>query len=224
MDRLFEALITGLVSKPVAPVESPLDNLAKISELVKTLMPSGKESGRELDMYLRGREEGEKAGKALAALMSSGGDETQAIAQIGAPLIDLFKQQMERNNTPAPRADVRGAPHSQPPQLDMSPLWVQMLRPYKDLLLVRARAGKNPRVYAGSVVEDVPDHLLPRVAEALADRDFVGKFLSAFPEFNDSVELQQWVAEFVEEARELLRPDPDEIDGADGERAEVVNG
>jgi hypothetical protein len=210
MDRLFEALITGLVSKPAPVSASPLDDLTKVAELVKTLVPSGKGSDRELDMYLRGREEGEKSAKAMASLMAEGGDEGAAIAQLGGSLLDLLKQQKDAISANPRPESVAGAPqsHSQPP-LDVSPIWVQMLRPYKRDLLLRAQMGKNPRVYAGMVVEDLPDAALPRVAETVADRDFVAKFLAAFPEFNATVELQQWVAEMIEEVRELLKPDDD---------------
>jgi hypothetical protein len=221
MDRLFEALVTGLVTRPAPVVASPLEDMARIAELLKTMVPTSKGSDRELDMYLRGRAEGEKAAQQLAALANAGGDETAAIAQIGAPLIDLMKQTMERNASARP---AQVAPNAPPPQqqLDVSPFWVQMIRPYKRDLLARAQARKNARVYANMVVEDLPDALLPKVYETVSDPDFLAKFLAAFPEFNATVEMQQWVAEFIDEARELLGPESD--GGADDDMAEVANG
>jgi hypothetical protein len=224
LNRLMETMITAMIARPPAPVVSPLDDLSKIVGVVAKLIPqpeAGTE-GRALDLYIRGVEAGERQAKALAALVPSGSDsEGEALLKIGLPVVELIKQQMDMNRQTGgvgqvPQAAPGQAPRAPANEVDM-PWWAVALRPYVGDLLVRARAGRNPRVYADMVVEDMPEAAISQVATLIADRDFVRQFLAAYPMFNESVETQVWIGEFIEGMREAVA----EMESGD-EPAEVV--
>jgi hypothetical protein len=197
MQRLFETLLTALIAKPAAPVVSPLDDLSKILSVVGKLIPQdGGGETRALDMYLRGRSEGEQSAKALMSLQSVGDGDGEALLKIGMPLVEMAQKQMEMNRqNPAP---VQPPVAVQP--IDgadtVIPWWVAALRRYIPDLYARAQAGKTPSVYAAMVVEDMPDAALDRVKSLLNEPDFGARFLSAFPQFGESIETQKWIGDF----------------------------
>jgi hypothetical protein len=229
MQRLFETLLTALVAKPAAPVSSPLDDLVKLTTVLSGLNPPEKaQDGKFMDWYLRGRDEGERQATALAAVSQSGGadPDADALLKIGMPLVELAKQQMDINRQQpqvmVPAQRMAGAPAGPVNEVVDMPWWVVALRPYVRDLYDRARAGKNARVYADMVVEDMPDAALTRVADLVSDPDFRRQFLAVFPQFNETIELQQWVAEFLEGVREGVVEDDGSID--ESPAGEVVNG
>jgi hypothetical protein len=213
LDRLERMIQDSLK----APAVDPLDSLAKVVGVVAALLPkpdpsTNSSSSKDLlDMYFRGREEAGREAAKLASLAGASDGDGNALLQIGMPLVEMMKQQTEaarvaRENAP---------PHIVTPQTQgeaqvaVGPWWAMMLRPYIGDLYVRAKNGKNARVYADMVMEDVPDAAIPQIKELVADRDFPAKFLTVFPAFNETVELQQWVAEFVDEIREVVADDED---------------
>jgi hypothetical protein len=226
MQRLIETMITAFIAKPAAPVVSPLDDLSKIVGVVAKLIPSPESgnSDRALDMYLRGREEGERSAQAMAALAPAGEGDGQALLKIGLPLVEMAQKQMELNRqTPVQQVQPTGPVPPVEGAESVIPWWVAGLRPYVRDLLGRARAGKNPAVYADMVLEDMPENVLPKIAELLAEADFGARFLSAFPQFGESVEVQKWIAEFFVTIRDGIVDDDDDA-VPDPVAPEVVNG
>jgi hypothetical protein len=224
---LLERLLEGLVTRPQAAPENPLDNLVKMAEVMSKLVPkeSGNASEKSLDLYLRGLEHGRKQAETIAAIASSGG-EGDALLRIGLPLVELAKSQMDLNQRQAAAAPAVPPPlvpghNPQSEQVDM-PWWYLALRPYVGDLLKRAQMGKNARVYAAAVLEDMPDSVLPRISQLVADPDFMRQFCTVFPGFNETVELQAWVSAFIDEIRLSIVED-EELSELDAESA-VVSG
>jgi hypothetical protein len=233
MDRIERALEAALL-RPTTPATSPLDDLVKLTDVVSKLLPqdTGRGADRALDMYLRGRDEGEKTGRAIAAVAGGGDGEGDALLRIGLPLVEMAKQQMDlmKQNPAAASQPIRPTGDEM-----VIPGWVRALRPYVRDLLARARMGRDPAVYAAMIVEDMPDEALPEAAQLVGDPDFPRQFLSAFPDFNETVEMQHWVRELVAAIRaqvadamaELAADDAGEVGqvpAVDHDAQEVVNG
>jgi hypothetical protein len=155
----------------------------------------------------------------------AGDGDGAALLQIGMPLVELMKQHVETGKQQQVAGPVNQLPRPMAPgeETAVIPWWVLGLRPYVGDLLKRAQLGKNPAVYADMVVEDFPDHLLPRVAELLAQPDFGQQFLSVFPQFSETVEIQQWIGEFFAAVRDAVVEDADGGDDVVEPTGEVVS-
>jgi hypothetical protein len=216
LDRL-ERIVTEAIRGPAV---DPLDSLAKMVAVVATLMPKtepAKDTSPKdmLDMYFRGREEAAREHKQLAALAGAADGDGDALLKIGMPLVEMMRSQQDAARTAREVAPSAEPLHSQPgeAQVAVGPWWALVLRPYIGDLYVRAKAGKDARVYADMVMEDVPDAMVAQIKGLVADRDFPAKFLTVYPAFNETVELQQWVAAFVEEIRSVTSDEDDDAGG-----------
>jgi hypothetical protein len=197
------------------PVPQSIDTFAMFQQfatLMTTLVPPapapvGGGSAKELlDMYFRGREDGARD------VPPGDGGIKSTLMELGAPLLTLARENLELQKTrmgqPASAED-SGQPQG---VLDVSPDWVQLIRPFVGGLFERAQLGKNARVYAAALMEDLPEYALNIVDKAIAQRDFVDQFVAAYPQFGQTADLRKWVADFVDEAHILLSDED-----ADGE-------
>jgi hypothetical protein len=212
LDRIERMLLER--NAPAVPPADPIDMFTRMVAVVATLVPKPDTEPKAnhardmLDMYIRGREEATRDAKQLQALAATTDNDGSALLSIGVPLVELAKQQMALTQAGAVgRPTAPNVPQNGEVPVAVGPWWAHMLRPYINDLYIRAKAGKNPRVYADAVLEDLSDDMMPRVAELVADPDFPAKFLTVFSAFNETVELQQWISEFISEVRDVLSGD-----------------
>lgn len=230
VERKVDALIESLSRQGATqqPQSSDVFGMVRdVFSLVTTMMPprteapaaSGATAKELFDTYFRGREDGLKE-----ASRTGGSDVKDALVSIGAPLLSLARENLDmqrRNGANGTPADA--APPQSAEVADMSPKWALLVRPFVGGLFERARAGKNARVYANTLVEDLSDSQLELVAGPLASSDFVEQFCAAFPQFSQTPELRQWVADFVDEARTLLDLHGGDVAGDDTPNGEAAH-
>lgn len=182
----------------------------EFAEVMRTLAPTPAQAGgntaKELmDMYWRGRDEARQEGSGSTGFR-------EIISDFGAPLIAVARENLEMQRRAIPPMAPQSAPIPAPMPAptptsgvpDVAPPWVFVIRPYIEPLYNRAVAGKNARVYANTLVEDLPEGMVGMVSQLLESGDFVDQFIAAYPQFGETEQLRSWVGEFVEEARDLL--------------------
>ena len=207
-NQLLRTLLERQTAAPAAPTFGPQEMLTMftgVMSMVREITPSsggGGASAKELmDMYFRGKDDGLRD-----APVSDGGLKS-TLMDLGAPLLNIAQRNMAVREAELARASAAPvAPQQQIAEVpDVAPKWTYIVRGQIPALFQRAQAGKNPRVYANAMIEDLPEAALGAVYEAISQEDFVEQFVTQFPQFGQTAELREWIADFINEARESLR-------------------
>ncbi len=190
---------------------NPLDNLEKLTTIVKNLMPAPVAAG--------GMGAGEVFGivrdviglsKEMAPESSEGTPWGMIIDKAVEPAIGLIGQALaaQKAGSLPPGTippTIVASTDVQIPSMTGAPMWQVELAKIVPKLLARARAGKDPTLAADLFLEDAPGGALEQLRAFAADGNFVATVLAlAEQNFPEVGPVREWVAEFLAAVRDGL--------------------
>lgn len=192
---------------------NPLDNLEKLTTVMRNLMPPTPAGGASPNEILSFAREAVGFAKEMAP-EPTGGDGTPwglIIDKAVEPAIGLISQAL---------AAQKGAPEVSPgtippvmvastgveiPAMVGAPMWQLEIAKIVPRLLRRARDGKDPGLAAELFLEDAPGGVVEQLSQLAQDEQFVPTVLAlAEQHFPDVTPVRQWVADFLQAVRESL--------------------
>jgi hypothetical protein len=187
---------------------NPLDNLEKLTNIVRNLMPTAPAGGASPNEILSFAREAVGFAKEMAPEPSDGTPWGMIIDKAVEPAIGLIGQALAAQKVGTAPTIVEGETvpvAAEIPAMTGAPMWQVELAKIVPRLLRRARDGKDPGLAAELFLEDAPGGVVEQLAELAKEEQFVPTVLAlAEQNFPDVAPVRQWVADFLQAVKESL--------------------
>jgi hypothetical protein len=216
----LKGMLAGLTQAKGADAGNPLDNLEKLTTIVKNMMPptSGQLDPSAILGFAR-----EAVGFAKEMAPEPAGEVgvwDRILDRAVEPGIEVLKEALA-----AQKAGVLAGtemPMMGPGPVDPTPptttpgtggpMWQVELAKIVPRLLRRAREGKDPVLAAQLFLEDAPGGVVVELERLAGDPQFVPVVLDlAERNFPEVTAVREWVREFVQAVQEELTPEPEPV-------------
>jgi hypothetical protein len=208
----LKGMLAGMQTAKAGESGNPLDNLEKLTTVMKNLMPAAPAlPGANPSEMLAFVREAMELGK-TAAGGSGDGEGTPwglIVEKAVEPAIGLIGQALaaqKAGGLPAVEtAPVVAANPSAPALAPGAPMWQAELAKIVPRLLKRAREGKDPELAAALFLEDAPGGVVMQLEELAKDGGFVTTTLALAEQYFPEVkEVRGWVEMFLKAVQENL--------------------
>jgi hypothetical protein len=220
----LEGLVEGLKSGGGAVARNPLDDLAKLTEVMRNLMPQNPAPGANPSEILSFAREAVGFAKEMAPEPAGESTPWDKLIEKGIePAIDVIKEAMAQQKQIAGGATVvpaieAGVTAPVPPPVTVAPgapMWQAEVAKVMPRLIARAQKGTDPEAIAYLFLEDAPGGVVQELAKVAADPEFVPAALQVIEQyFPDVKPVHQWFHDFLTAVRDELleeeaKPEPE---------------
>lgn len=202
----LKGMVAGMQQQGGA--SNPLDNLEKLTTIVKNMMPANPQGGASPSEILAFARESVSFAKEMAPEPGEGTPWGMIIDKAVEPAIGLIGQALAAQKAGAPNVATVGMVEAPPAVAALPegvPMWQVEIAKIVPRLLRRARDGKDPGLAAELFLEDAPGGVVEQLAVLAQDENFVPTVLAlAEQNFPDVTPVRQWVADFLQAVKESL--------------------
>lgn len=208
----LKGMLAGMQTAKASEGGSPLDNLEKLTTVMKNLMPAAPmAAGNPSEMLAFVREAMELGRSAVGGGDGEGTPWGTIIEKAVEPALGLIGQALAAQNagvhgTPVPVPVTETPPAGTAPALQPgTPMWQAELAKIVPRLLRRAREGKSPELAADLFLEDAPGGVVLQLGELAKEPEFVMTTLALAEQYFPEVkEVRGWVEMFLKAVQEGL--------------------
>jgi hypothetical protein len=208
-------MMTALLTRPPPPPPPAGPSVMEIIQMIQAMKedkPTAVDSGDSVKLLLQGLELGRTLGG------GESGDIWSKGLDMLPTLLEKAAQQPQPsvvpiNPNPQPRIAPPATTAPQAPQVETDPMLMKLnwLKRQTQNLVVQARRGKDPGLYAEVMLDNLPDYI---TAEEIFERLNAPDAIAQLSQLNpDIVPYAEWFERFRKAVIEFLSPDADETGG-----------
>lgn len=189
----------------------PLSMVLKVAEVMKP--NAGPSQSMDLagmfglfsTIFTKGMELGQNA--------TGEGGYVPVLKELGAPLLGMLTERLQKGEAALEKVNKSGITTVAPPKATLD----SFIKIYMPQLLMLARMGKDPELYADVMLDQVPDIWVEELVGRVQQPDFVDKLKALYP---DIVPHEAWFKKLADSIRAEFEPEPGPgvvIEGAGGD-------